>query len=166
MFEVGELNMSNDISVAIITGVFGLIAGSIITYLGAIVGYRKELEIEYDKELRRARVEVYSGLWQELSALARYDSPKPKTTTTLIRLSKEMREWYFVTGGIFLSEESRKPYFELKKALEEQTKQETQDKESQIPEEQWQDMVDIASLLRSSLAKDIGARRKPPVGDS
>jgi hypothetical protein len=31
MLEVGELNMSNDISVAIITGVFGLTAGSIIT---------------------------------------------------------------------------------------------------------------------------------------
>ena len=55
---------------------------------------------------------------------------------------------------------------DLKKALEKQVQKEPQDVVRDIPPDDWDNLVGTASLLRSSLAKDIGARRKPAIKDS
>jgi hypothetical protein len=99
---------------ALITGLIGLASGAILAYLGAILKFRKDLEAEYDKDLRNKRMEAYKDLWSHLQVLARYDRPKPLNRQTLEELTVAMREWYFEIGGLYLSEEARKSYFDLK----------------------------------------------------
>lgn len=70
-----------------------------------------------DPEVRRLRTESYIELWKLLVALARYDLPQPVDVDVLKKLTVSMRNWYFEKGGLFLSENSRGPYFELKEVL-------------------------------------------------
>jgi hypothetical protein len=54
--------MNIDIVVAIIAGIFGIISGALVTYVGAVLKFRKDLESEYDKDLRSKRIESYKEL--------------------------------------------------------------------------------------------------------
>jgi len=112
---MSEENMNDPILNAVITGFIGLASGAALAYLGAILKFRKDLEAEYDKDLRRHRIDAYVELWKPLELLARYDRPKPLNRKTLKELSVAMREWYFRVGGLFLSEDARKAYFVSRK---------------------------------------------------
>ncbi len=158
--------MNNAIVNAIITGLIGLASGAILAYLGAILKFRKELEAEYDKDLRNKRIEVYKELWSQLQLLARYDRPKPLNRKTLEKLTVAMREWYFETGGLFLSEESRKAYFDLKQGIKDilENSKYRADEALDLPDVEA--LVDKASLLRARLTKDVGTRKSSPIADS
>lgn len=109
--------MDPSIMNALITGLIGLASGGTLAYLGAILKFRKDLEAEYDKDLRNKRIEAYKDLWKHLQLLARYDRPRPLNRQTLEELTVAMREWYFETGGLYLSEETRKSYFDVKETI-------------------------------------------------
>src|SRR5215467_5409672 len=99
----------------------GLISGAItavVTYFATFAKARLDLTIEYDKELRQARLTAYKELWKLMKPLARY-SPETAITYQIVKdTSASMRDWYFDSGGIYLSRESRGPYFDLKKAMQ------------------------------------------------
>src|SRR5215831_3072031 len=111
--------MNTAIVVAIVTGVLGIISGALVAYVSAVLKFRKDLEAAYDKDLRDQRLKVYEDLWQRLDLVARYDRPKPLNASTLQELTVSMRQWYFEKGGLYLSEESRKTYFDLKNTIQE-----------------------------------------------
>ncbi|MCY7283750.1 MAG: hypothetical protein LH679_09965 [Cyanobacteria bacterium CAN_BIN43] len=75
--------MDSTIVIAIITGLFGIVSGVTLAYLGAVLKFQKDLEAEYDKDLRNRRIEVYKELWKPLQLLARYDRPEPLTPQNL-----------------------------------------------------------------------------------
>ena len=72
----------------------------------------------------------------------------------------------FAQKGKVTAAQTFKETGDLKKALEKQVQKEPQDVVRDIPPDDWDNLVGTASLLRSSLAKDIGARRKPAIKDS
>jgi hypothetical protein len=111
--------MSDEIAVVIITGLFGIVSGALIAYVGAVLKFRKDLEAEYDKDLRSKRIEGYKELWQQLQLLAKYDLPKPLNIQTSQELTVSMRTWYFEAGGLYLSEDTRAFYFDLKRTIKE-----------------------------------------------
>lgn len=158
--------MDTPIQVAIITGLFGVVSGAILAYLGAILKFRKDLEAAYDKDLRNKRIEVYKELWNQLQLLARYDQPEPLNPRTLEKLSVAMRRWYFETGGLYLSEEARVNYFDLKRAIKELLESAKYGENEILNEHDSEVMVEKASLLRARLTQDIGTRKSSPIADS
>ncbi|HEY6757513.1 MAG TPA: hypothetical protein VI037_09040 [Nitrososphaera sp.] len=70
-----------------------------------------DLSSQYDVKLRESRVEVYGKLWKLLEPLAKYARPQPVSYKLTLDLWKGCREWYFGTGGLFLSEDARTTYF-------------------------------------------------------
>ena len=153
-----------DIWVAVITGVFGIITGGLLTYVSAILKFRKDLEADYDKDLRSQRIRVYRDLWKRLELVARYDRPKPLNTETLRELTESMRVWYFEKGGLYLSEAARAAYFNLKDSIQKALQLPAgarEFEESDIPK-----VLKDASLLRAQLTKDVGTRKSSPVADS
>ena len=159
--------MDNALQITIITGLFGIASGAILAYLGAVLKFRKDLEAEYDKDLRNRRIKAYQELWKHLQLLARYDRPKPLTIQTLGELSVAMRQWYFEVGGLFLSEETRNTYFDLKKAIQqavESTKYGADEILDDKPE--GKHILEQGSLLRARLAHDVGTRKSSPISDS
>jgi hypothetical protein len=137
-----------------------------VAYVGALIKFRKDLEAEYDKDLRSKRIDVYKALWNPLQILARYDRPKPLTPRTLEELSVAMRKWYFEVGGLYLSEDTRKCYFNLKQRLQDVRDRATSAPDEEVNPSDQQVLLQAASLLRAQLTFDVGTRKTSPLADS
>ncbi|MFL6210640.1 MAG: hypothetical protein ACJ74W_17440 [Pyrinomonadaceae bacterium] len=114
------------------------------TYLTTYVVWRKNLLVEYDKDLRAKRIEVYRELWKQLQPLAKYARPVRVTPAVLVALSVGLRRWYFVNGGLFLSGSSRDAYFALQDGLREKFKKYT-NKELVVVED-WVEEYELSPL--------------------
>lgn len=150
----------------LITGLLGIVSGIVGTYLTAILKFRKDLEAEYDKDLRSRRLDVYKTLWNHLQLVARYDRPKPLTLSTLEELTIAMRTWYFNEGGIYLSEPTRAKYFALKEAIRQLLETQNASANQELDKDDSQRILDLASLLRASMTSDVGTRKSSPLADS
>jgi hypothetical protein len=146
----------------IIIGLISGIVGAVITYFTTRSKIRLELTAEYDKELRKKRLEVYQELWKLLKPLARFSRENPITYQIVKDTSENMRNWYFDTGGIFLTKESRIPYFALKKEMQKIIDNDDLEKSVEmIREEELNPILRQGNSLRTSLSEDIGTRKKP-----
>jgi len=158
---------TTNIVVAIITGSFGLVTATAVAFLAATLKFRKDLEAEYDKDLRSRRIEVYKGLFHLLQFLARYDLPKSLSPRTLQQLSVAMREWYFeMGGGLYLTEETRTSYFALKKAIKNVVEKHDNVEESFEVILDPRDSAEIlkkGSDLRWHMTQDVGTRQSSPI---
>jgi hypothetical protein len=161
MVVVTGITINDTVLVALVSGLIGFVP----TYLGAILKFRKDLETEYDKDLRNDRKTTYKELWKLLEPLAFYVPPEPVTYQLIRNLMETLRQWYYRIGGIFLSENSRDAYFalmdELQQTLEENSLPET----TLIAEKTKKRVKDKGSSLRTSLSRDIGSRRRPAIGN-
>ncbi|MFY9824312.1 MAG: hypothetical protein WAM82_23250 [Thermoanaerobaculia bacterium] len=143
----------------------GLISGAItavVTYFATLSKARLDLSMEYDKELRANRLAAYRELWKLLKPLARYSPETPLTYQVIKETSESMRDWYFDLGGIFLSRESRAPYFALKHKMQEIIDNpELQKREDPLDAKWIKPLHDKGTILRETLSNDIGTRRQP-----
>ena len=110
------------------------------------------------RDVQSLRLAPYGELWKLLKPLARYDLPEPLTVAMLDSLSIALRDWYFDIGGLFLSEHSRGPYFELKELLRTMTAQKRQQTDLGLSNDEVAQVLAAASALRTQLAKDLGTR--------
>lgn len=77
---------------ALITGLFGLLSGVGLTYLSAVLKFRKDLEKRYDQDLHQPRLQAYIELWKRLEPLTRHAPPKQFTPQTLRDLLVSLRQ--------------------------------------------------------------------------
>jgi len=151
---------------ALLSLITGLISGLIsagITYFATRSKVRLELIVEYDKKLRAERLDAYKLLWKELKPLAKYSAENPLTYQIIRQMSEKMRDWYFDEGGgIYLSKQSREPYFKLKKSMQKIIDDENLQSEKDEPLQiNPKNILEQGSVLRESLSDDIGTRREP-----
>jgi hypothetical protein len=150
-------------SVLIATGA-GLISGlasAALTYFSTRAKIRLDLAAEYDKKLQEARLEAYLKLWAMLEPLARFGREKPVTHTLLLVVSDQTRKWYFQTGGIYLTQASRGPYFRWKELMQPllDSPKHAAKPDTPIDEVELGPMIAAASALRTSLSDDIGTKQ-------
>jgi hypothetical protein len=131
--------------------IVGFALGLSSAYFGLHWKVRKELEAEYDKDLRAKRREVYAALWKLLQPLAKYSPPGELTTESFKRLSVELRQWYFEVGGLYMSAGTRDAFF----ALQDELNRPTADGDK---------ARDAGSRLRTATTRDVGARNEPLTG--
>ena len=65
----------SELAKIVLTAGAGLLTGALL----AVLGTRQRLEVEYDIELRRQRIEAYQALWKILEPLAYYAPPSAVT---------------------------------------------------------------------------------------
>jgi hypothetical protein len=153
-----------DVSVAsVITGFVSGILSSVVTYFSTRSKIRLDLAVEYDKDLRQKRLELYRELWPKTKPLAEFSAEAPITFEVIKAVSGEMRDWYFAEGGIYLSKRSRRPYFNLKSLMQEILNDNSlqQDHAKPIHGAQLKKILVAARELRTSLSDDIRARNAP-----
>src|SRR5947208_6610750 len=92
------------------TVVISAIVGAIVSYVLAVVQNILNARTKIDEELRNERFAVYKVLWKKTELLPQWPHATSVTYEELLRLSEEMRDWYFNEGGIYLSAKSRKSY--------------------------------------------------------
>jgi hypothetical protein len=137
--------------------------GSAGTYLTTQWKVRAELEGEYDKSLRDARVRVYQELWARLQPLAKYARPGPVTYQTIHQMATDLRTWYFEKGGLYFSEKARDAYFTLQEALAEvlNNRPVTMVMQTELEDVTFETLQQRGSALRTAMAADVGTRRTP-----
>lgn len=143
--------------------VIGALVGGLVTFSTTRWQIRKELEFEYDKDLRERRIAEYRKLWKLVELFALYSRPVEAVTHGAVRrLSNDLRHWYFHDGGFYLSVEARDAYFALQEALVKEL-QASENPSAAISEVVYERVRKQASALRTSLVADVGTRRAPAI---
>lgn len=156
----------SDAALSLITGLVSGLVSAVITFFVTRAKVRLDLTAEYDRKLRSERLDAYRELFKRLKPLARYSAEKPLTYKIIKDTSEDLRDWYFDVGGIYLSKESRTPYFDLKALLQKIIdKEEFKELNDAKVREEFADLVsqtlEEGKLLREYLTHDIGTRRGP-----
>jgi hypothetical protein len=139
----------------------------------------------YDTDLRCRRIQAYTNLWALLASVTHYNRPKPVTYELILDMWTSSVEWYYRTGGIYLSEESRPPYFsfnnEIRRILREEVLKKGESDEDivyfyeqcrkqikqqpigevLIPAESLKWLIRRGHALKVALVHDIGTRSPP-----
>jgi hypothetical protein len=149
---------------SLITGLASGVISSVLTYFGTRSKIRLDLTVEYDKALHDKRLALYKELWPITKPLGRFVPHFSLTYNHVKRAVTDMHEWYFKEGGIYLSKNSREPYFHLKeqmlRVIDNERLEATPD--ARIDDkEACKAILDAATSLRTSLADDIRTRRSP-----
>jgi hypothetical protein len=140
--------------------------GAVSGILSASWKTRKDLEAQYDIDLRKRRIDAYRALWKELDVLADYSPPGPLTYEGLQTLSVALRKWYFERGGLFLSLGSRGPYFNLQQALTAISGARDGGATNLVDDETATIVKTLGSRLRTSTTDDVATRVGSRLGPS
>lgn len=127
---------------------------------------RKDLESEYDIDLRKHRIDAYKELWKHLEPLADYSPPAKLTYEGMGKISVALREWYFKQGGLFLSVKTRAPYFHLQQALTELAAGHEGGGRKELDPDTSRIVRTLGSRLRTSTTQDVATRVGPRLGPS
>jgi len=140
-----------------------LVVGALLSGVATYIGTRSKLRFDYDADLRQRRIDAYADLWRRLEPLAKYVRTPSFTPVDADNLAASLRNWYFRTGGLFLSATARGDYFALQGALARVTSGwgwETSDRQ-RLTSAAREMVRTYGSRMRTSLTRDVGTRARP-----
>ncbi|HXV32380.1 MAG TPA: hypothetical protein VD769_00110 [Gaiellaceae bacterium] len=146
----------------IVPALIALVAGVLV----ALVQARRNLETQYDIDLRKERIGVYQKLWAAFEALAFYSPPGPVTLQTVRSVSTAMREWYYKDGGLFLSTEARDVYFRLQRELTKTAHSRGVGTNDELDFDRREHIKALTSRLRTQMTEDVKTRVGSRLGGS
>jgi hypothetical protein len=145
--------------------IVGFLLGLASAYIGLYWKVKKDLEAQYDKDLRSERLKAYVALWKLLQPLAKYARSEPVTPKSLKKLSGDLRQWYFEVGGLFLSAQTRDAYFSLQDELKTKSTADAGQLDRELTDRDFEELRKRGSSLRTATTVDVGSRKKPLIGD-
>jgi hypothetical protein len=132
----------------------GLVVGAVGAWVKAALAIRAKT----NEELRARRLELYPELWRQTAAFS-YWPPIELTRAQLVSLNLATRSWYFDgDGGLFLSENGRHRYGELKQLLSAYI--ELADPAEPLDRGAYDALAATASALRTGMTEDLETRRQ------
>src|SRR3954451_17269159 len=150
--------MPDTIATALIAAGGGLI-GSAVSLVVDRARLRRERESGYDVDLRVRRLEAYGPLWQvaePVAAYARVSESNP-SRLELASLARDLREWYYRTGGIYFSAESRDAFVDLQEGIALVLGSSREGGRDQpIDDTTFTDIRALGSWRRTTLTYDVG----------
>ena len=146
---------------SVLIGAVAGILSAAITHFSTRSKIRLDLSAQYDKQLQESRLAAYITLWAMLEPLARFGRENEVTYAVLLGISTKTRQWYFQTGGIYLTRASADHYTKWKKLMQLVLDDADLKKQpdSSIPDKQRDDIIAAGSTFRTSLSEDIGTKR-------
>ena len=117
--------------------------------------------VEIDLDLRKRRLDVYPEVWEKTEMLPKWPRKKDVTYNNLYEFSKSLRDWYFNTGGMFLSRSTHKnAYSPLQDAIADiLEKNPATARTLPLKDEDYDAIRGKCSTLRTNLTNDILSRR-------
>jgi len=132
----------------------GLVVGGVAAWIKAALAIRAKT----NEELRAKRLELYPELWR-LTAAFSFWPPAELTRAELVALNLEMRNWYFDrNGGLFLSENGRHRYGEMKQLLSAHI--ELAHRSEPLDRDAYRALARTCSAFRTGMTEDLETRRQ------
>lgn len=153
--------MADKASIIIISS----LVGASVSYLGAVIKNTLDTKSKINESLLEKRTESYKILWDKTRLLPSWPRDATVTYEKLIKLSEDLRDWYFDGGGIYLSRNSQKLYAFLQMIITEIVKE---NKEGVIAsneddkDNEYDKIRKACSTLRTSMTDDLLSRRGAP----
>jgi hypothetical protein len=114
-------------------------------------------KIKIDEGLRAKREADYLKLWTLTGLVPKYPRADDVTYAKLDKLSRDMRDWYFEGGGLYLSRQARKGYGNLQDALQPMIRNAA---DEVILTENYDALQRLCSRLRTELTSDLLSRER------
>ena len=113
-----------------------------------------------DRALQIKRLKVYPELWELTQTLPKW--PRDTVTNgTLAKFSQDMQNWYFQTGGLYMSDRTQRAYRHVQEAMEDIGPQDRNELDD-ISGEEYETVRKRCSTMRTQMTLDLGTRRALP----
>jgi hypothetical protein len=155
--------MDASVLTPVATGVAGIVvASSIALVKGAIASRSKESE-----ELREWRLKAYPDVWKLTSIVPRWPRGDP-TYGDLRSVHFAFRDWYYTSGGLYLSEHARARYGDMQELFDAYLERKRPDDETPILQSSsgrfwdhspYKALMESCSTFRTALTEDLATRR-------
>jgi hypothetical protein len=146
--------LSRDVSLAVITGILGLLTAGVLALINNWINTRAGI----DENLRTERLKLYPTLWSATAAVSRW--PRAEVTRGgLEELHRTVRSWYYTEGGLFLSESARARYGDVQELIAALLEHDARVGEV-LAKDGYDDLMETASALRTALTEDLDTRRR------
>jgi hypothetical protein len=151
----------------LVAALIGLLVGAAGAWVRAILAIREKV----NEELRGRRVDAYPVVYRLTAALSLWP-PARMNYEQLSQLNLDLRQWYFTTGGLYLSARSRERYGEMKQlicAYLDELAEEHEEEEEEAQQQRsahhvspgvYDDLTITARAFRNSLTEDLETRRQ------
>ncbi|MCX8477576.1 MAG: hypothetical protein MT490_17440 [Sphingomonas sp.] len=111
----------------------------------------------YDQQLSQTRETRYLELWALTAPLPQWPRNDGLTYGRLEKLTRELRDWYFGGGGLYLSQEARDVYGEAQTVICAALGPRG---DAEVPSEVYDSIQKALSRLRRRLTADLATRRE------
>ena len=124
-------------------------------------GYRTSLSFgsAIDTDLRTRRIPVYGELWEKTGSLPLWPRNSQLQYSDLDQLTRDLRDWYFKRGGMYLSKSARDAYGEVQKHIATVLEKKPS---GLVTDTDYAALQARCSALRTELTKDLLSRREAP----
>ncbi len=126
-------------------------------FIGALISHFLVQRRGLDLALYKQRGEAYKPLWEKTSLLSRWPQRTGVTYSQLQSFSEELRNWYYLVGGMHLSDSARKAYGSLQEALNHPTRAPSP---KTLSPSDYTLLQDLCSNLRTELTHDLLSRKR------
>lgn len=148
---------------ALIAAGFALFGAIVGAALSAIATWRMAtvtITAAFEGEKYRQRLTCYQALWSQTQRIRRTPDAEDRTNEGLQETLNNLDRWYFQTGGLLLTDEARKAYFNLIRHIQHQL----DSKQTHITPEEYLQVFDAAVALRDVTATEVRGRTGSPFG--
>lgn len=144
--------MSNEALTILLTSIGAILVATAGAVIGAAVNSRAKI----DEGLREQRLQVYPQLWAHTSIASRW--PRADVTWRgLAAVHAMLRQWYYGSGGLFMSERSRDLYGDVQELVHWLVVG-REDSADQMTGTEYEDVMGRCSALRTALTWDLETR--------
>jgi hypothetical protein len=118
------MNQATATIIAATIAVLGVLGTAVASIIAVLINTNKneqisrlkvlqDLQVDYDIDLRKRRIDSYGDLLGHMVALAKYPKPEVLSYEQIQKLALAFRDWYFKSGGLVASERTRDHYFDV-----------------------------------------------------
>ena len=130
---------------------------TISAFIGALISHFLTQRRGLDLVIYRHREQVYKTLWNKLSLLPKWPKASGVTYEQVRNLSRELRDWYFASGGIYLSSPARKAYGDLQQLMNDSSLPSVS---TPLSPSHYDLLQKRSSALRTELTADLLSRKR------
>ncbi len=126
-------------------------------FIGALISHFLIQRRSVDLAVHKSRGEAYKSVWEKTALLSKWPRRAGVTYLDLRDFSEQLRDWYFLAGGLYLSESARKAYGNLQEALNAPGLATANDA---LSDADYTLLQDLCSKLRGELTRDLLSRKR------
>jgi hypothetical protein len=149
--------VSNQALTILLTSIGAILVAAVGALIGAAINSRAKI----DEGLREQRLQVYPQLWAHTSIVSRW----PRTGATwrdLTAVHALLRQWYYGSGGLFMSERSRDLYGDVQELVGWLVAG-REDCADRMTGREYEYVMGRCSALRAALTQDLETRSSRPM---